>query len=201
MSLCTTSRSESAPVDEAVGPVDEPLSVKRDEGVPDCPRQHRVEREALARPVAGSPQSLGLVRDVVLVLCLPLPHPLEELLAPQFTAARPFLGELALDHHLRGDSRVVGPRQPERVVALHAPPPDHQVLEGELERVADVQLARDVRRWDQDHVWRPVRGLLRGERARSLPFSVPLLLERGWVETSGQRFRTAHASLRTPCGW
>ena len=48
--------------------------------------------EGVALPVAGTAQPLELVDDGVTVLALPLPDLFEELLAPQFAAARIALG-------------------------------------------------------------------------------------------------------------
>ena len=54
----------------------------------------------------------------------------------------PFVGELALDHHLGGDAGVVGAGQPERVVAAHAVPADGDIDLGVLEHVAHVERRR-----------------------------------------------------------
>ena len=45
---------------------------------------------------------------------LPLPDALDEFLAPEIEAVFAFGGELALDHHLRGDAGVIGARLPQR---------------------------------------------------------------------------------------
>jgi hypothetical protein len=189
-----------APVDEPVRPVDQPFAVQRDEGVTNGVREHLVEREPLARPVARGTQRLRLLRDVVLVLRLPLPHPFEERFPPELLAARPLLRQLSFHHDLRGDPRVVGTGQPQRVEPLHAPPADDEVLEGELQRVTDVQLAGHVRGWYEDN-----KRLLRGrnlgrERPGRFPGTVPPGLERGRVESSRQLVRTPHAPLREPYG-
>ena len=62
----------------------------------------------------------------------------------------PALGQLALDHHLGGDAGVVGAGQPQRRLAAHALEADQHVLQGVVQRVADVQRAGDVRRRDDD---------------------------------------------------
>ena len=61
-------------------------------------------------------------------------------------------GEQPLDDHLGGDAGVVGAGLPERVAALHPPPADQRVLDGERQRVAHMQAAGDVRRRDHDGV-------------------------------------------------
>ena len=63
----------------------------------------------------------------------------------------PSLRERLLDDVLRRDARVVVARLPERVEAAHAVPADEHVLQGAVQRVADVQPAGDVRRRHADH--------------------------------------------------
>jgi hypothetical protein len=73
-------------------------------------------------------------------LRLPLPDLLEEGLAAHLAAGGlALLGQLALDHHLRGDARMVGARLPERVEAAHPVPADQDVLQRVVEGVAHVQ--------------------------------------------------------------
>lgn len=59
--------------------------------------------------------------------------------------------QLLLDHHLCGDARMVGPRQPERGPPPHALVPRHDVLQRGKHRVAHVQLPRDVGRGHRHH--------------------------------------------------
>ena len=61
-----------------------------------------------------------------------------------------FLGELALDDELRGDSGVVHAGEPEGAVAAHAMPADEHVDLRVLEHVADVDRAGDVGRRNDD---------------------------------------------------
>ena len=60
-----------------------------------------------------------------------------------------------LDDGLGGDAGVVGAGHPEDVVALHPPPADQDVLQGVIERVAQVERAGDVGRRDHDAIGRP----------------------------------------------
>jgi hypothetical protein len=90
------------------------------------------------------------------VLLEPGPDALEERVAAEVVACLPFLRELALDDVLRGDARVVVAGLPKRVEAAHPVPADERVLDRRVERVAHVQLARDVRRRERDRV-RPAR--------------------------------------------
>ena len=60
------------------------------------------------------------------------------------------LGELALDLVLRGDSGVVRPDHPKRVVALELVVADEDVLDSVIESVAHVERPGDVGRRDGD---------------------------------------------------
>jgi hypothetical protein len=83
----------------------------------------------LAVPVTRGAQAAQLVADVVRVLAHPLPHLLQERLAPQVVPRLALLPRnLPLHHSLRGDAGVVGAGHPQRVVAAHAPPTHHRVL-------------------------------------------------------------------------
>ena len=48
------------------------------------------------------------------------------------------LSQVLLDHSLGGDTGMVCPGQPQHVVATHAPPAHHSVLDGVGEGVAQV---------------------------------------------------------------
>src|SRR5262249_39464979 len=117
------------PVHDVAAPVDQARLVHRHEGVAYGPREVRVHREPLARPVERAPEALQLRLDRVLGLALPGPDALDELLAAERLAVDAFLRELALDDHLGRDPGVVGPRHPEDAVAQHALPPGQHVLD------------------------------------------------------------------------
>jgi ribosomal protein S18 acetylase RimI-like enzyme len=112
------------------------------------------------------------------------------------------LGELALDDVLRRDAGVVHAGQPERVVPLHPAAPDQDVLDGVVERVADVQRAGDVRRRDHDAVRLGVL-LARGREVAALdPAVVEGSFDVGGDERRGELvLRCTHAgSLETAFG-
>ena len=75
-------------------------------------RQPRIEREALAAPIARGAEPAQLVQDAAAVGLAPLPYALDERLAAELMAVEAFLGELALDHVLGRDTGVVGAGQP-----------------------------------------------------------------------------------------
>src|SRR5205823_13924453 len=115
-----------------VAAVDEAFLVERDEDLAHGARQARVEREALARPVARDAEAAELMHDGAAGGFPPLPDPAFELRASQ-RPARLGPAELPLAHHLGGDPRMVGPRHPELRPAVHAVVPRKDVLEGAVE--------------------------------------------------------------------
>ncbi len=52
-----------------------------------------------------------------------------------------------LDHRLCGDAGVIGARHPERFIAPHAGAPDQNILQGVVQRVAQVSVAGTRRAW------------------------------------------------------
>ena len=184
-----------APVDDAFGPVDQPVVEEPLEDGLHGAGQALVHREPLAGPVHAVAQAAHLAADLAARLGLPPPDPLDERLAPEIVAAQALLGELALDHVLGGDPRVVHAREPQRLVALHATPPDQGVHQRVVQRVADVQRTRDVRRRDDDAVRGAIGGHVRGEVTRLLPAFVARAFHLGGRVLGGQLdgdFGSAH---------
>ena len=162
-----------APVDDPLRPVDEPVVEQPLEDGLHRAGQALVHREPLPGPVHAVAEPPHLAEDGAAGCGLPLPDPLDERLPAQVVPAQALLGQLALDHVLGGDARVIHARQPQRVVALHPAPPDQRVDQRVVERVADVQRAGHVRRRDDDRE-RGRRGLrVGGEQAAFLPQPVP----------------------------
>ena len=96
-----------------------------------------------ALPVERAAELLELFEDAIARLFAPGPDPLDELLAADVVAGFVLgLAQLALDHHLGGDARVIGARQPHGVVGRHALPAREDVLDGAAERVPHVQRPR-----------------------------------------------------------
>ena len=139
-----------APVDDVRAAVDEALMVEADEGFAHGEGAGLVHGEVLAAPVDGDAEALHLLEDGSAVVTPPLPYALDEGLAAQLLARAAFLGQLALDHHLRGDAGVVGAGNPEGAAAAHAAPAGEDVHLRLVEHVAHVQAARDVGRRQQD---------------------------------------------------
>ena len=82
------------------------------------------------------------------------------------------LFEIANHDHLGRDSRMVGTRLPQHVVALHAAPADEHVLQGVIERMPHVQAARHVRWRDHDAIGLLRRFRMGAESSGLLPLRV-----------------------------
>ena len=153
------------PVDEALGAVGQAVVVELLEAHADRAGGALVHREPEAAPVRGGAEPPLLAQHHLARRVDELPHPLEVALPaerfPRLAVGRDDLVEDVLG----GDRGVVQPRQPERLVALHPGVPDHRVLEGERERVAEVQRAGDVR-WRLDDHERRQRRVGAGARCR-----------------------------------
>ncbi len=134
------------PVDHVVVAVDVALVEELLEDAVDGLHVALVEGEALTLVVAGSAEPLVLLDDPRAVLLLPLPDPLDELLAAQIVSRDPFGPQHFLDHRLSGDPRMVGAKDPERVAPPHPVHPHQRVLHRPIERMPHMQRPGHVRR-------------------------------------------------------
>jgi hypothetical protein len=137
-------------VDDALAAVDAPAVVELDELLAHRARQPLVEREAGARPVGRHAEPLQLLEDDAAVALLPGPHALQERLAARARGGRCPRSQRALDLDLRRDAGVVGARLEQGLEPLHALEADERVDDRVVEGVAEVQVAGDVRRGDDD---------------------------------------------------
>ena len=184
-----------APVHDVFAAVDQAFFIESDEDLAHGARKILVHGEVFAVPVNGCAQALHLVEDRAAVELLPFPYSLDEFLAAQVAAFLAFFGELALDHHLRRDARVIGAGQPERDEAAHTMPAHDDIHLRLVEHVAHVQAAGDVRRRKQQgeygtrfpRRWRgngeeflfdPILGPARFDRARLVGFRQ--FVRHGW---------------------
>src|SRR3989442_11181832 len=120
-----------------------------------------------------------LQRDPVSRLLLPSPDAAEELLAAQVVARLALAPlQLALDHHLGGDPRMIDPGHPAEVEAAHALVARERVLDGGGERVPQVQRAGDVRRRKHHRERGLVAHVLRAEEPLLFPPARPSRLDR-----------------------
>ena len=103
--------------------------------------------------------------------------------------------EVALDHHLRGDSGMVRADHPQRILALHPGVADEDVLQRIVERMADVERAGDVGRRHDDGE-RLGFGPLGAEQALPFPMGIPAGLDRAGFERLG---KLGHADAPSRC--
>ena len=111
-----------------------------------------VHGEILARPVNGGAHAASLLADDVARLFFPLPHFFRERFATEVMAIDALCGELAFDHNLRGNPRVIRARNPRSVFAAHTGVAHARIYHGLVERVSHVQRTGDVRRWQKNAV-------------------------------------------------
>ena len=152
---------ERVPVHEPLAAAHEAFLEEAEERLADGRRALVVEREPGAIPVAARPEVTELAEDPLLILLLPSPDAVHELLASEVVPRELLLlEEPPLDDRLRGDARVVGAGHPERAIALHPPRAHEHVLERVVEGVAEVERARHVGRRDdhREHGPRVARG-------------------------------------------
>src|SRR5258707_15636564 len=80
----------------------------------------------------------------------PLPDAIDERVATELMTVLAFLCEILFDRILHRDARVIGAGEPEGVVPLHPARADDDVLQRDIERMAEMELAGDVRRRNYD---------------------------------------------------
>ena len=163
-----------APVHQVLPAIDEALFVEAHKGLAHGPRELLVHREALARPVRGRAQTAELLGNARAEGVAPPPKASLEALPADLVPRTCLTPQLALDHGLRGDGRVVRARNPERGASSHAVPANHQILVGHEHHVAVVQRAGDVWRRNGDDKRLACGVVGRGKETRGLPAVVPV---------------------------
>jgi hypothetical protein len=139
------------------------------EGVAHGARRTGVHGEDEARPVGRGAENLHLLADAAAVLVHELPDPFEELFASEIVPGESLFGQFFFHDPLSSDSGMIRAGYPERGVAEHAVPADHDVFDRHKQGVADVQLTGHVRRRHDDHEWLAVRSLARLKIAGIVP--------------------------------
>ena len=169
------------PVDQALGPVDQPGIEEPLEDGSHRPGQAFVHGEPVAAPVDTVAEAAHLGTDGAAGLVLPVPDLGDELLAAEVFLGPSGGGELAFDQRLGGDAGVIHAGQPQHLEALHALTPGQSVHQGVIESVTHVQAAGDVGRRKHDRVRRLVAGGVGREVARVDPALVDLALYRAGI--------------------
>src|SRR5262249_39557021 len=128
---------ERVPVDEPLAAENEAVLEELEERPAYGPRADIIEREPRSPPVAACAELPELIENAGLVFVPPFPDTRNERFAADVMPGLPlFLEHPALDNGLRGDSGMVGPGHPERLVSLHPPPAGDEVLERPVESVS-----------------------------------------------------------------
>ena len=139
------------PIHQSLVTIDEALGVQRHEYFAHCCRKPLVHREAFTRPIERCAKPAQLPRNGTARFRLPFPHALQESLAPHAAAVWLLLfGQQAFHDDLRRNAGMVRARLPQGIAPLHAPPADQHILQGIIQRMADMQAARHIRRRDHD---------------------------------------------------
>ncbi len=139
-----------APVDHVAAAVNQAFAIEAQESFEHGAIERGLERESLARPIAGSAEADHLLLDYAAAFRFPLPDAALEFFAAEVLALDSFLREHAFDDELRGDAGVVHAGEPEGAFAAHAMPADEHVDLRVLEHVADVDRAGNVGRRKRD---------------------------------------------------
>ena len=166
-----------APIDHVAPAIDQAFAIEAQKRFEHGAIERGLERESLARPIAGRAEADHLLLDDAAAFRLPFPDAALEFLAAQILARDSFLGELALDDELRGDSGVVHAGKPQRAMAAHAVPADEHVDLRVLEHVADVDRAGDIRRRQRDRKRGAVAGIFGAEKLFVEPGLGPALFD------------------------
>ena len=144
------STAAGTPVDKIMSAIDESAFIERYEHVAHRARKSFVHRKALAIPIGAVAELPLLFDDRRMVVVLYRPRALEKFFAAYVAPRCAFFFKRALDDVLRRDTRVIGARHPQRVVAFHAVIAHDDVLQRIVETVPDVQNTRHVRRRNDD---------------------------------------------------
>ena len=99
----------------------------------------RVHRKLLSAPIATCAEPPQLSCDRPAAFGFPVPDFLDELLAREVAAFLATFGHLPLDNHLRRNAGMIGPRDPQRVLALQPRMADENVLQRHIKRMADME--------------------------------------------------------------
>ena len=151
------------PVDQPVAAIDQAVAEHIEEGPAHRSLANGIHGETLPVPVTGAAHALLLGDDALLVLVLPFPDPLHQLLtADVVTGLSLELKQALLNHGLGGDSRMIGPRHPEGIVSPHPVPAGQEILHHVVHGMPHVKSPGDVRQGHHDDI--ALLSIVRGSR-------------------------------------
>ena len=177
LDIGNSSVAGGAPVGDAGALIDQPLLIEADEDLPHSLGAALVHGEALTVPVQGRTQGAQLGHDAIAEFFLPVPYPLQKLLASQVVTAQALLPERPLHLGLGGNARVVAAGHPDGIEPLHTVIADQNILQSVVQSMAHVQLARDIRGRDHHAIGLLALIHLSVEELVLLPELIPFLLK------------------------
>ena len=176
------------PIDDSGAAIELAVVEEVDECLAHGVARRRIEGEGGALPVAGSAHPSCLRGDPRAGHADPVPDTLFKCFASEVVAGHALARELPFDDALCRDPGVVQTRQPERRLTQHPVPADQRVLDGQCDRVAQVQHAGHIGR-RHDHGERLRLALDRFRRTEPtvvLPEGVDRVLNLGGVVGAAQ---------------
>ena len=164
------------PVHQPVSTIHQALFIQAAEGLAHRLRAALVHGKALTAPVAAHAHTALLMHNASAKVGFPLPRTLQERVTANHVFGQAFLGHGFDDLHLRGDSRMVGARQPQGRIALHTVIAHRSVLHSAVHGMTHVQLSRNVGRRHHDGEGLLAILTLGNERAALLPCLINIIL-------------------------
>ena len=122
-------------------------------------------------PIHGDAQPAHLVLDLPARLVFPFPYGFDKFFPAEIVPGNALFTQLPFHDHLGRDTGVIHAGLPQSGMAAHAVVARQDVHDRILERVAHVQAARDIGRWQHDTKRVAIGGGC--ERARCRPGLVP----------------------------
>ena len=140
-----------------------------------------VHGKPLSVPIRGSSQLVQLIDDAAAVLLFPFPGILQELFPTDLMLIDSLLFQHISHLDLRRNSRVVGSRLPQRLIALHALITDQDILHGIVQRVSHVKLPGYIGRRHHNGKRFLVRINFSVEILLLQPFLIDAILHSFWI--------------------
>ncbi len=183
-----------APVDYVLALVDQVLLVETDEDFLDGFRELFIEREAFARPIAGTADFLELLHDARLFGADIFPNTADKFLPADFATRSTFFDQEFLDDDLRGDAGMIATGKPADFEALQPFPANHDVLQRVVQGVAEMEDIGRIRGGYDDAVGLLWRIDLAVKVTLGQPIGIEAVFHAGRVILLGN-FLSAHKSL------
>ena len=144
------------PVDEAFALINHAFAEEVIERSPYGCCANVIKSETQPVPVAAASHAFELPQNPFFVLGFPFPDAIDQAFTAKVMAGKIFLFlQATFDDCLRGNSRMVSSRHPQRLITLHSSRSDDNVLQSVIETMPEVQRTGDIGRY-HDSEWFPV---------------------------------------------